>query len=61
MHHVITPADGGLDELGNVVVLCPNCHRKVHILDDNNDYIKFKNMAEHIKESIMNRYNKFNH
>lgn len=45
----------GGDELGNVVALCPNCHRKVHILNNKNDNIKLKNIAERIKESIKSR------
>lgn len=32
-HHIISLASGGPDTEGNVVALCPNCHRKMHILD----------------------------
>lgn len=32
-HHVVRLADGGEDTMGNAVALCPNCHRKVHILN----------------------------
>ena len=31
VHHVKPLADGGIDDLTNVVALCPNCHRKVHM------------------------------
>ena len=31
-HHVIRLADGGEDSIDNAVALCPNCHRKVHIV-----------------------------
>lgn len=31
-HHVITLAEGGPDTIYNTVALCPNCHRKMHIL-----------------------------
>lgn len=32
-HHVMWLAKGGLDRMSNAVALCPNCHRKMHILD----------------------------
>jgi 5-methylcytosine-specific restriction protein A len=31
-HHIIPRAEGGPDTIENVVALCPNCHRKMHIL-----------------------------
>jgi 5-methylcytosine-specific restriction protein A len=31
-HHIISLADDGPDTEENVVALCPNCHRKMHIL-----------------------------
>jgi 5-methylcytosine-specific restriction protein A len=36
-HHIEWLSKGGLDSIENTVALCPNCHRKMHILDDNND------------------------
>lgn len=30
VHHVIRLADGGMDNLANVTVVCPNCHRQAH-------------------------------
>ena len=33
-HHVKRLADGGSDTMDNVVAICPNCHRKVHVLND---------------------------
>lgn len=36
-HHVIWIARGGADEVFNAVALCPNCHRKMHILDEKGD------------------------
>lgn len=43
-HHVVWIAKGGIDEPSNVVALCPNCHRKMHILDIDEDvqYLKKK-------------------
>nr|WP_297708952.1 HNH endonuclease [uncultured Butyrivibrio sp.] len=36
-HHVIWLADGGEDSINNTVALCPNCHRKMHILNLDED------------------------
>lgn len=36
-HHIEWLSKGGLDSIENTVALCPNCHRRMHILDDNND------------------------
>lgn len=33
-HHVIWLSKGGADSIDNTVALCPNCHRKMHIVDD---------------------------
>lgn len=30
MHHIIPISKGGTDELNNITVLCPNCHRLAH-------------------------------
>lgn len=32
-HHVIWRSKGGLDVIGNIAVLCPSCHRNVHVCD----------------------------
>jgi len=37
VHHIIPLADGGPDTLENVAALCPNCHRKMHVLKDKQD------------------------
>lgn len=36
-HHLVRLADGGDDSLDNAVALCPNCHRKMHIVNDVKD------------------------
>lgn len=41
-HHVITLAEGGPDVVYNTVAICPNCHRKIHILKDKNDILKLQ-------------------
>jgi 5-methylcytosine-specific restriction enzyme A len=32
-HHIVWLARGGEDASGNTVALCPNCHRRVHELE----------------------------
>ena len=46
-HHIIWLAKGGFDTIENTVALCPNCHRKMHILNLNIDieYLSTKNEA----------------
>ena len=41
-HHVITLADGGPDKIYNTVAICPNCHRKIHNLEDKKDINKLQ-------------------
>jgi 5-methylcytosine-specific restriction protein A len=36
-HHIIWLSKGGADSINNTVALCPNCHRKMHILDIKQD------------------------
>lgn len=36
-HHLVRLADGGDDSIDNAVALCPNCHRKMHIVNDVKD------------------------
>lgn len=33
-HHIVWLSKGGTDSIANVVALCPNCHRRIHVLDD---------------------------
>lgn len=44
-HHIKWLSRGGKDRLDNVVALCPNCHRKMHILDDGEEVRKLKELA----------------
>ena len=32
-HHIIWLSRGGEDSIDNTVALCPNCHRRIHVLD----------------------------
>ena len=52
VHHVIWLSQGGTDDITNTVALCPNCHKRMHILDNEED----KNELLH----ILNSY-KINH
>lgn len=36
-HHIEWLSKGGADSIENTVALCPNCHRKMHLLDDPKD------------------------
>jgi 5-methylcytosine-specific restriction protein A len=36
-HHIVWLAKGGMDTIENTVALCPNCHRKMHIVNDSKD------------------------
>lgn len=45
-HHVMWLAKGGTDEISNAVALCPKCHKKLHILDGNNDVEYLKRAAK---------------
>ena len=44
-HHIIWLSEGGMDSIDNCVALCPNCHRKMHILNDPNDIRTLKEKA----------------
>ena len=37
VHHVVWLARGGEDNLENTAALCPNCHRRMHVLDSDLD------------------------
>lgn len=36
-HHVVWLSRGGVDAIENVAALCPNCHRRMHVLEDAED------------------------
>lgn len=40
VHHINYLSKGGKDEIDNVVALCPNCHRRIHMLEDEEDLKK---------------------
>lgn len=50
-HHVIMLANGGPDQIYNTVALCPNCHKKMHILKDKRDFEKLqKVISKYLEE-----------
>lgn len=50
-HHIEWLAKDGDDNIKNVVALCPNCHKKMHILDLLEDVDKLKKVIRNRKES----------
>ena len=44
VHHIDQLAKGGADTVENAVALCPNCHRKMHSLNLENDIRKLKSI-----------------
>lgn len=44
-HHIIWLSKGGSDTINNTVALCPNCHKKMHIVADKNDIEKLLKKA----------------
>jgi len=46
-HHIVPLGEGGTDTPENVVALCPNCHRKMHVLALEADVARLKKKAAH--------------
>lgn len=44
-HHIVWLARGGEDSIENTVALCPNCHKKMHVLDLPTDVAKIMTKA----------------
>ena len=45
-HHVKWLSEGGRDSIDNTVALCPNCHRKMHHVADEDDIAALTEIAE---------------
>lgn len=41
-HHIVWLSKGGEDTIENSVALCPNCHRKMHVLNRKSDIDRLK-------------------
>ena len=48
-HHIVWLSEGGADELKNTAALCPNCHKKMHVVADPEDV---KVLQTAIKEKL---------
>lgn len=44
-HHIIWMSRDGDDVPENTVALCPNCHRRMHVVDDQNDVAKLQKLS----------------
>lgn len=51
-HHLKWLSKGGIDTIDNVVALCPNCHRKMHELNDKDDIKKLKMVLDEYDKII---------
>ena len=45
-HHIVWRSQGGADTVDNSVALCPNCHKKMHILNLKDDRRKLVHEAQ---------------
>lgn len=57
-HHVEWLSRGGLDEIDNVVALCPNCHSKMHIIDESTDIDKLTSRVFTYHNMLKKMYHK---
>lgn len=47
-HHIEWLSNGGSDTIENTVALCPNCHKKMHVVDDPHDKNKLMRVNKKI-------------
>lgn len=62
IHHIVELSNGGTNHLKNLVIICPNCHRCVHELEDKfiskeelrskSLFYTFPNWKDYYKDSI---------
>ena len=52
-HHVKRLADGGSDTIDNVVAICPNCHRRMHVLGDLREIAELESIAMQNKNRMI--------
>lgn len=53
-HHLQPVSEGGHDTKDNICALCPNCHRKMHILNKREDLNKIRKRIERDEKDIEN-------
>lgn len=57
IHHIIPKSKGGNNELDNLIIICPNCHRVIHNTDKYSvDLLKTKSI-----DKIFSNWKKFYH
>lgn len=49
IHHVVWLSDKGADSIENAAALCPNCHRKMHIVQASEDVLYLKKLLKEKK------------
>ena len=49
-HHIEWLSNGGSDTIENTIALCPNCHKKMHVVDDPRD----KNKLMRVNKKLLN-------
>ena len=47
-HHIVWLSQGGEDTVENTVALCPNCHKRMHVLKDEADVKKLQHTNLHV-------------
>lgn len=50
-HHIVWLSKGGDDTCENTVALCPNCHKKMHIVNNEEDIETLKNRNKELLEA----------
>lgn len=55
-HHIDWLSRGGEDSIENAVALCPNCHRKMHNVENKNDIDKLKEIAQLRAKKLEDEY-----
>ncbi|MFC1541588.1 hypothetical protein ACFL50_03960 [Candidatus Latescibacterota bacterium] len=43
---------GGEDTINSTFALCPNCHRKMHVVNEINDFKKLNHIAESLSNNV---------
>ncbi|EGQ8898188.1 HNH endonuclease [Vibrio parahaemolyticus] len=51
-HHIVWLSKGGDDTAENTVALCPNCHKKMHIVDDVKDVEVLESRSNKLLEEL---------
>lgn len=51
-HHIKPISEGGNDELENLIMICPNCHKTIHILRNEKENNIKENILKHLNLHI---------